>query len=208
MPHIDQIVDSTLGCEILSFLDAYSGYHQITMKESDQLTTSFITPYGLYCYVTMPFGLKNAGATYQRCMQQCFADQIDPLDQPDQVKRPKATIVVYVDDIVVKTGQACDLIANLATTFANLQRFNIRLNPEKCVFGVPKGKLLGYIMSEHDIEANPKKITAISNMGPIHSVKGVQRLTDCLATLSRFIPWLSERGMPLYKLLKKTDAFV
>ena len=77
---IDQIVDSTSGCEILSFLDAYSGYHQITMKESDQLTTSFITPYGSYCYVTMPFDLKNAGATYQKCMQQCFVDQIDPLN--------------------------------------------------------------------------------------------------------------------------------
>ena len=119
-PHIDQIIDSTLGCEILSFLDAYSGYHQIAMKDFDQLATSFITPYGSYCYVTMPFGLKNAGATYQRCMQQCFTDQIDPLDQPDQVERPKPTIVVYVDDIVVKIAKACDLIANLAATFMNL----------------------------------------------------------------------------------------
>ena len=109
-----------LGMRILSFLDAYSGYHQIAMKESDQLTISIITSYGLYCYVTMPFILKNAGATYQRCMQQCFADQIDPLDQPDQVDLPKPTIAVYVDDIVVKMAQACDLIANLAATFANL----------------------------------------------------------------------------------------
>ena len=83
LPLIDQIVDSTLGCEILSFLDAYLGYHQITMKESDQVTTSFITLYGSYCYITMPFSLKNAGATYQRCIQQCFADQIDLLDQPE-----------------------------------------------------------------------------------------------------------------------------
>ena len=117
------------------------------MKEFDQLITSFITPYGSYCYVIMPFDLKNTGATYQRCMQQCFADQIDPLDQPDQAERPKPIIVVYVDDIVVKTAQACDLIANLATTFANLRRFNIKLNPKKCVFGVPKGKLLGYNVS-------------------------------------------------------------
>ena len=96
LPRIDQIVDSTSGCEILSFLDAYSGYHQITMKESDQLATSFITLYGSYYYVTMPFGLKNAGATYQQCMQQCFADQIDLLEQPDQAERPKPTITVYV----------------------------------------------------------------------------------------------------------------
>ena len=184
MLRIDQIVDSTSGCEILSFLDAYSGYHSIAMKDSNQLVTSFITPYGSYCYVTMPFGLKNAGATYQRCMQQCFADQISPLNQPDQAERPKPTIVVYVDDIVVTIAQACDLIANLAATFANLRRFNIRLNPKKCVFRVPKGKLLGYIVSKHGIEANPRKITAITNMGPVRNVKGVQRLTGCLAALS------------------------
>ena len=82
------------------------------------------------------------------------------------------------------------------------------MNPKKCVFGVLKGKLLGYIVSEHGIEANPDKITALSNMGPIHNVKGVQRLTGCLAALSRFISRLGERGMPLYKLLKKTDTFV
>ena len=77
-------------------------------------------------------------------------------------------------------AQASDLIVNLAATFANLRRFNIRLNPKKCVLGVPKGKLLRYIVSKHSIEANPEKITAISNMGPICNVKGVQRLTDRL----------------------------
>jgi hypothetical protein len=68
LPRIDQIVDSTAGCELLCFLDAYSGYHQIKMKESDQLATSFITPFGIFCYVTILFGLRNAGLTYQRCM--------------------------------------------------------------------------------------------------------------------------------------------
>ena len=86
-----------------------------------------------------------------------MADQIDPLNQPDQLERPKPTIVVYVDDIVVKIAQAYDLIANLAATFMNLRRFNIKLNPKKYVFGVPKGKLLGYIVSERGIEANPKR---------------------------------------------------
>jgi hypothetical protein len=77
LPRIDQIVDSTAGCEFLSFLDAYSGYHQIKMKEFDQLATSFITPFGMYCCVTMPFGLRNAGATYQRCMLHVFRDHIE-----------------------------------------------------------------------------------------------------------------------------------
>jgi hypothetical protein len=76
LPRIDQIVDSTAGCETLPFLDAYSGYHQIKMKESDQLATSFITPFGMYCYITMPFGLRNAGATYQRCMNHVFGEHI------------------------------------------------------------------------------------------------------------------------------------
>ena len=157
LPCIDQIVDSTSGCEILSILVAYSCHHQITMKEFNQVATSFITPYGSYCYVTMPFDLKNAGATYQWCMQQCFTDQIDPLDQPEQIEWPKPTIVINVDDIVVKMAQACDLIANLAATFTNLRRFNIKLNTEKCFFGVPKGKLLGYIVSKRGIEANLEK---------------------------------------------------
>jgi hypothetical protein len=76
LPYIDQVVDSILGYETLCFIEAYSGYHQITMKESDQLATSFIIPFGSYCYVTMPFGLKNTGATYQRCMLRCFRDLI------------------------------------------------------------------------------------------------------------------------------------
>ena len=91
LPRIDQIVDSTSGCETLCFLDAYSGYHQIAMKESDQLMTSFITMFGSFYYVMMPFGLKNVGATYQRSMLKCFGDLIEQ------------TIEAYVDDIVVKS---------------------------------------------------------------------------------------------------------
>ena len=143
------------------------------MKESDQLVTSFITPFGSCCYVSMPFGLKNAGATYQRCMQAYFSDQINPPIDPDRPDPPRATVAVYVDDIVVKTPHADNLVATLITTFANLKRSNIKLNPEKCTFGVPKGKLLGYMVSERGIEANRDKIAAITNMGPIRGVKGV-----------------------------------
>jgi hypothetical protein len=99
LPRIDQIVDSTAGCKTLSFLDAYSGYHQVKMKESDQLATSFITPFGMYCYTTMPFGLRNAGATYQRCMNHVFGEHIG------------RTVEAYVDDIVVKTRKASDLLS-------------------------------------------------------------------------------------------------
>jgi hypothetical protein len=76
LPCIDQIIDSIVGCETMSFLDAYSGYHQIRMKESDQLGTFFITLYAMYCYTTMPVGMRNDGATYQRCMNHVFGDHI------------------------------------------------------------------------------------------------------------------------------------
>jgi hypothetical protein len=195
MPRIDQIVDSTAGCETLSFLDAYLGYHQIKMKESDQLVTSFITPFGMYCYTTMPFGLRNAGATYQRCMNHVFGEHIG------------RTIEAYVDDIVVKTKKASDLLSDLETTFKCLRAKGVKLNPEKFVFGVPRGMLLGFIVFEWDIEANLEKIAAITNMGPIKDLKGVQRVMGCLAVLSRFISRLGKKGLPLYRLLRKTERF-
>jgi hypothetical protein len=195
LPRIDQIVDSTAGCETLSFLDAYSGYHQIKMKESDQLATSFITPFGMYCYTTMPFGLRNAGATYQRCMNHVFGEHIG------------RTIEAYVDDIIVKTRKASDLLSDLETTFKCLRAKGVKLNPEKCVFGVPRGMLLGFIVSERGIKADPEKIAAITSMGPIKDLKGVQRVMGCHAALSRFISRVGERGLPLYCLLRKTERF-
>jgi hypothetical protein len=123
LPRIDQIVDSTVGSELLSFLDAYSGYHQIKMKESDQHMTSFMTLFGKYCYVTKSFGLKNTGATYQRCMLRVFRDLIT------------RTVEAYVDDIVVKSREANDLVTDLDAAFHCLREKNIKLNPKKCVFG-------------------------------------------------------------------------
>jgi hypothetical protein len=157
--------------------------------------TSFITPFGMYCYTTMPFGLRNAGATYQRCMNHVFGEHIG------------RTVEAYVDDVVVKTKKASDLLSDLETTFKCLRAKGIKLNPEKCVFGVPRGMLLGFIVSEQRIEANPEKITAITNMGPINDLKGVQRVMGCLAALSRFISCLGEKGLPMYRHLRKAERF-
>jgi len=165
------------------------------MKESNQLATSFITPFGMYCYVTMPFGLKNAGATYQRCMLQVFGDLIGK------------TVEAYIDDIVVKSRKASGLVADLEETFRCLRAKGIRLNPEKCVFGVPRGMLLRFIVSERGIEANPEKVSAIASMGPIRNLKGVQRVMGCLSSLSRFISRLGEKGLPLYRLLRNSEHF-
>ena len=127
----------------------------------------------------MPFGLKNAGATYQRMIQTCLVKQIGN------------TVEAYVDDVVIKTRHVETLIDDLRLTFDNLRTYDINFNPEKCVFGVPSGKLLGFIVSNRGIEVNPAKIRA-----------------GCVAALSRFISRLGEKALPLYRLLRHTEHFV
>jgi hypothetical protein len=143
------VIDSTGGCELLAFLDAYSGFHQSPLKKEDQIKIVFITPHRAYCYVTMPFGLRNAGATYQRCMQKCLHNQIGK------------NVLVYVDDVVIKTKEKDTLIDDLRETLNNLRRFRMKLNSTKCTFGMPAGKLLGFLVSSRGIESNPVKIRAI-----------------------------------------------
>ena len=195
LPRIDQIVDSTAGCARLCFLDAYSGYNQIRMKKEDEEKTAFITPFGVYCYTTMPFGLKNAGATYQRMMQNCLKKQIG------------RNVQVYVDDIVIKTKEEDTLLDDLRETFAALKKYTIKLNPTKCVFGVPAGQLLGYLVSARGIEANPEKIQALLKMPAPSKLRDVQQLSGRIAALSRFISRLGEKALPFYHLMKKTDRF-
>jgi hypothetical protein len=116
-------------------------------------------------------------------------------------------IEAYVDDIVVKSKRTRDLVPYLTEVFAKLRQHGVKLNPEKCVFGVSRGMLLGFVVLERGIEAKPEKISAIMNMGPIKNLKGVQRVTGYLAALSRFIARLGERSLPLYKLMKKSNHF-
>ena len=152
LPRIDEVVDSTTGYELLSFLDCYSGYHQISLKEEDQMKTLFITPFGAYCYKTMSFELKNAGATNQRAIQMCLNQQIG------------RNVEAYIDDVVIRTKTVDNLIADLEETFSNLNKHRWKLNPSKCIFGVPSGILLGYIVSARGIEPNPDKVSDITNM--------------------------------------------
>jgi hypothetical protein len=187
LPRIDQVVDSIAGSILLCFLDYYSGYHQIALKVSDQDKTAFITPHGIYYYTTMTFGLKNAGATYQKAIQKCLESQIG--------KRVEA----YVDDMVVKTTDEGDLIADLAQTFANLQRYHWKQNAEKCIFSVPSGKLLGFMVSHRGNEANPTKVDAIHRMSRPTEKKDVMKLTGMMAALGRFISKLREQGLAFFK---------
>ncbi|CAA0824155.1 Unknown protein, partial [Striga hermonthica] len=195
LPHIDYMVDATSGHELMSFMDAYSGYSQIPMDPEDSEHTSFYSARGLYCYTRMPFGLKNAGATYQRLVNKMFATLIGH------------TMEVYVDDMLVKSVHASDHITHLRDMFAIFRSYSMVLNPKKCTFGVESGKFLGYMVSQRGIEANPAKIKVVQDLTPPTSVKGVQALTGRLAALNRFISKSTDRCKPFFEAIKKGKRF-
>ncbi|CAA0825649.1 Uncharacterized mitochondrial protein AtMg00860, partial [Striga hermonthica] len=191
LPRIDQLVDSTAGCELLSMMDASQGYHEIPLAPEDQSKVSFITSKGTYCYVVMPFGLKNAGATYQRLMDRMLKSQIG------------RNMEVYVDDILVKSRSSASHVEDLKEAFKTLRAYGMKLNPSKCAFGVRAGRFLGYIVTEKGIEVNKDKVQAILDMAQPKNVREVQVLTGRIAGLSRFITRAAERSFPFFKLLKK-----
>ncbi|CAL1413287.1 unnamed protein product [Linum trigynum] len=195
LPRIDQLVDATSNHEMLSFLDMFSGYHQIPLSKEDQEKTTFMTPYGNYCYIVMPFGLKNAGATYHRMVDKVFGGQIG------------RNVEAYVDDVLIKIKKEGDHLSDLRETFENLRRHNMKLNPLKCVFGAGAGQFLGFMITRRGIEANPKQIKAIAELKSPRTVKEVQGLAGKLAALNRFIPRSADRCAPLFNSLKKKSKF-
>ncbi|XP_064941035.1 uncharacterized protein LOC135594623 [Musa acuminata AAA Group] len=179
----------------LSFMDAFSGYNQIRMAPEDQEHTAFLTEQGVYFYKVMPFGLKNAGATYQRTVNRMFARQIG------------RNMEIYVDDMIVKSRTAEAHSSDLAETFDTLRRFGLRLNPTKCAFGVTSGKFLGFIIHERGIDANPEKVQAIMDMQPPWTIRDLQRFNGRLVSLSRFLSRSGDRCLPFFKALKDPKNF-
>jgi hypothetical protein len=154
-------MDSTSGCDLLCFLDAYSGFHQIPISRKGEEHTAFITVDDLFYYVSMTYGLKNALPTFMSAMHKTFGDLIRDL------------VEVYVDDIVVKIKSHASLLDNLAIVFDRLRSMCTKLNPDKCMFEVTTGKLLGFLVSYQGIEANPRKIKTIEAMRPPSHIKDV-----------------------------------
>jgi hypothetical protein len=165
------------------------------MSREDEENTAFIIVDGLFCYVSMPYGLNNTIPTFVRAMHKTFGHLIRDL------------VEVYVDDIVVKVKSHASLLDNLSLVYDRLRLTRIKLNPDKCVFGVTTG-LLGFLVSYRGIEANPEKIKTVKAMRPAACIKGVQKLTGCLIALSRFISMLVERALPFFKLLRKFGPFI
>jgi hypothetical protein len=195
LPRIDTLVNAAASSELMSLLDCYSGYHQIWMKREDEPKTSFITPSGTYCYLRMPEGFKNVGGSFSRMTAKVLHSQIG------------RNVLTYVDEIIVKSTKQENHIADLQETFANFRQVGLKLNPEKCVFGVKKGKFLDCLVSTKGIEANPSKIEAILWMEPPSTKKGAQRLAGRLASLNRFISRSAERNLPFFEILKSAEVF-
>nr|CAN78921.1 hypothetical protein VITISV_011350 [Vitis vinifera] len=194
LPRIDQIVDSTSEQGMLSFLESFSGYHQIPMSPDDEEKTAFITPHGLYCYKVMPFGLKNAGATYQRLMTKIFKPLIGH------------SVEVYIDDIVVKSKTREQHILHLQEVFYLLRKYGMKLNPSKCAFGVSAGKFLGFMVSQRGIEVSPDQVKAVMETPPPRNKKELQRLTGKLVALGRFIARFTDELRPFFLAIRKAGT--
>ncbi|CAJ2644717.1 unnamed protein product [Trifolium pratense] len=195
LPNIDRLIDGASGCRMLSFMDAYSGYNQIKMNPTDACHTAFMSNTCNYFYNVMPFGLKNAGATYQRLMDRVFSEQIGK------------NLEVYIDDMVVKTPEGNRHDEDLLDILGSVRKYNMRLNPAKCSFGVQAGKFLGFMLTSRGIEANPEKCRAIIDMRSPTSVKEVQTLTGRIAALSRFLSCAGEKGFHFFASLRKNERF-
>jgi len=186
LPNIDTLVDSASGCKMVSFLDAFSGYNQIKMHPRDESKTTFMTETSSYCYKVMSFGLKNAGATYQRLMDKVLAPMLGK------------NVQAYVDGMVVTSHERGQHAVDLEELFATISKYRLKLNLEKYVFGVEAGKFLGFMLTERGIEANPDKCATIIAMRSPTSVKEVQQLTGRMAALSRFVSAGGEKGHPYF----------
>ena len=190
LPRINQIVDATSEHEVLFFLDAFSGYHQIPMASDDEEKTSFITSHGLYCYRVMPFELKNVGATYQRLMTKIFKPLIGDV------------VEVYIDDVVVKSKTRNEHTQHLQKVFHSLRKYGMKLNPAKCAFGVSSGKFLGFMVTQRGIEINPDQVKVVANMLAPTNKKQLQRLTGKLVALGRFIARFTDNMKPFFLTLR------
>jgi hypothetical protein len=187
MPIADTLINNASRNRIISFLDGNARYNQIFMAEEDASKTTFICSgfIGLFEWVVMTFGLKNAGATYRRAMNLIFHELLGN------------TVEVYIDDIVVKSANFSSHIADLRKAFDKIRRYGLKMNPRKCAFGVSAGKFIGFVIHEHGIEIDPDRIKSIRNVGPPTCKVEVQKFLGKVNYLRRFIS----------NLARKIDAF-
>ena len=177
-------------------MDGYSGYNKIFMELVDAQKTTFRTPFGNYFYKVMPFGLKNAGATYQRTMTLIFGDMLHK-----QVED-------YVDDLVVKAKNPFEHLLHLRQVFEKYREHNLRMNPSKCAFGVSLRKFWSFLIHHRGIDLDPTKAKAIAALSPFMTLKELRSFKGKVSYLRRFIPGLAEILKPFVEHTKKGVAFI
>ena len=195
MPIADFLVNAASGHKIISFLDGNAGYNQIFMAEEDISKTAFICPgfVGLFEWVVMTFGLKNAGATYQRAMNLNFHDLLGII------------VEVYIDDIVVKSAGLNSHLADLRLAFEKMCRYGLKMNPLKCAFGVSAGKFLGFVVHEKGVEIDKNRIESIQKVQAPTCKKDLQKFLGKVNYLRRFICNLSGKVNAFTPLLRLKD---
>ena len=162
VPPMEQILEMVLGSELFSLLDGFSGYNQVLVAEEDRLKTTFKTRWGTFTYRRMPFGLINAGATFQRAIDIDFRGLIG------------CSAVVYLDDIMIFSKKREEHTFHLKQIFERCRKYGISLNPKKCLFSITKGKLLGHLVSKNGISIDLERIKAIEQIPLPHNKKGMQ----------------------------------
>jgi hypothetical protein len=191
IPPMEQILQQVSGSERLSLLDGFSGYNQVLMSPSDQLKTTFRTPWGTYAYRKMPFGLINVGATFQRAMDIAFHGLLNQ------------SVVVYLDDVTIFSKNKKDHLSHLRVVLERCRKYGISLNPKKSFFVVEKGKLLGFIVSKYGMIIDPERTQDIAKLSPPASKKAMQSFLGKINFVRRFVPSFSEMVRPLQNLIKK-----
>jgi ribonuclease HI len=192
MPIAETLINAAAGHQILSFMDGNAGYNQIFMAPEDIHKTAFRVPgaVGLFEYVVMTFGLKNAGVTYQRAMNHIFHDLIGNL------------VEIYIDDVVVKSASVEGHLDDLRQILERTRKFGLRINPKKCAFGVSVAQFLGFLVHERGIEIGLKSQEAVRTMVPPTTKKELQQLIGKINFVRRFISNLSGRIEPFMELVK------
>ncbi|CAL9012218.1 unnamed protein product [Prunus brigantina] len=195
MPMSDLLEDGAAKHELLSFMDGHAGYNQIFIAEEDVHKTAFRCPgaIGTYEWVVMPFGLKNAGATYQRAMNLIFHDLSG------------RTVEVYIDDVVVKSPSKADHVGHLRQAFNRMRAHGLKMNPKKCGFGVTTGNFLDFLVHQRGIEVDKSKATAIMAAPPPRTKKELQFFLGKVNFLRRFISSFAGKIWSLTPMLKLKD---